>query len=268
MKKLIPTLFAAGVGAVIGVLTLVGVSFLGSKALAQTGNSMNTKPTIVFVHGLWADGSSWSKVINPLVDKGYKVISVQNPTTSLDDDVAATTRALDRADGDVVLVGHSWGGSVITEAGANPRVKALVYIAAFAPDKGETAGSLGESVAPTILPGFIQNANGYLTLSKEGVAKAFAGDLSPKEQDLVYAVQQPAFQKVFGDVGVNAAWKTKPSWYVVASEDKAINPELEQRMAKRANAKTTILKSSHVAMLSKPNEVLGVILDAAKSASK
>jgi pimeloyl-ACP methyl ester carboxylesterase len=252
----------------VGILVLVGVLFQSSNAVTQTGGSVNTELTIVFVHGLWADGSSWNKVINPLVDKGYKVISVQNPTTSLEDDVTATKRAIDRANGNVVLVGHSWGGSVITEAGADPRVKALVYIAAFAPDKGETAASLGESAAPTILPGFIQNANGYLTLSREGVAKAFAGDLSPKEQDVVYAVQQPAFQRVFSDVGVNAAWKTKPSWYVVASEDNAINPELEKRMATRANAKTTTLKSSHVAMLSKPNEVLDVILDAAKSVSK
>src|SRR5215471_6251965 len=268
MKKIAKTILAGIVGVATGILVLVGVLFLGSNAVAQTRDSMNTKPTIVFVHGLWADGSSWSKVINPLVDQGYKVISVQNPTTSLADDVTATKRAIDRADSDVVLVGHSWGGSVITEAGADPRVKALVYIAAFAPDKGETAGSLGESVAPTILPKFIQNANGYLTLSREGVANGFAGDLSPQEQDVVYAVQQPAFQKVFSDVGVNAAWKTKPSWYVVASEDNVINPELEKRMAKRANAKTTILQSSHVAMLSKPNEVLNVILDAAKSVRK
>src|SRR5215467_10946524 len=252
----------------IGILLFVGVLSLGSNGFAQTRAFVKTKPTIVFVHGLWADGSSWSKVINPLVDQGYKVISVQNPTTSLADDVTATKRALDRANGDVVLVGHSWGGSVITEAGADPRVKALVYVAAFAPDKGETAGSLGDSVAPTILPGLIQNANGYLTLSREGVAKGFAADLSPKEQDVVYAVQEPAFQKVFSDVGVNAAWKTKPSWYVVASEDNAINPELEKRMAKRANAKTTVLKSSHVAMLSKPNDVLAVILDAASSVGK
>ncbi len=259
MKKATTTLLA-GVSA--------GVLLLGSNAVSQTGDSMNQKLTIVFVHGLWADGSCWSKVINLLVDKGYKVISVQNPTTSLEDDVAATKMALDRADGDVVLVGHSWGGSVITEAGADPRVKALVYIAAYAPDKGETVGSLTESVAPTILPGFLQNANGYLTLSKEGVVKAFATDLSPKEQDVVYAVQPPAFQKVFSGVGVNAAWRTKPSWYVVASEDNTINPELEKRMAKRANAKTTILKSNHVAMLSKPNEILDVILDAAKSVSK
>lgn len=259
MKKITNTLLP---GVVAGIL------FLSSTAVAQTGDSMNKKPTIVFVHGLWADGSCWSKVITPLVDKGYKVLSVQNPTTSLDDDVAATRRVLDRADGDIVLVGHSWGGSVITEAGADPRVKALVYIAAYAPDKGETVGSLTESVAPTILPGFLQNANGYLTLSKEGAVKAFATDLSPKEQNLVYAVQPPASQKVFGDVGVNAAWRTKPSWYVVASEDNTINPELEKRLAKRANAKTTILKSGHVAMLSKPNDVLDVILDAATSVGK
>jgi pimeloyl-ACP methyl ester carboxylesterase len=252
----------------VGILVFVGILSLASNAFAQTGDSKNTKPTIVFVHGLWADGPSWGKVINPLVDKGYKVISVQNPTTSLADDVEATKRALDRADGNVVLVGHSWGGSVITEAGADPRVKALVYVAAFAPDKGETAGSLAESVAKTILPDFVQNANGYLTLSREGVAKGFAGDLSRKEQDVVYAVQQPASKSVFGDVGVNAAWRTKPSWYVVASKDNAINPELEKRMAKRANAKTTILESSHVAMLSKPKEVLAVILDAANSVSK
>ena len=258
MRKTTKTLFA---------VIAVSVLFLGSSAVSQAGDSMNKKLTIVFVHGLWADGSCWSKVITPLVDKGYTVLSVQNPTTSLDDDVAATKRVLDRADGDIVLVGHSWGGSVITEAGADQRVKALVYIAAYAPDKGETVGSLTESVAPTILAGFLQNANGYLTLSKEGVVKAFATDLSPKEKDLIYAVQPPAFQKVFSGVGVNAAWRTKPSWYVVASEDNTINPELEKRLAKRANAKTTILKSSHVAMLSKPNEVLEVILDAVKNVS-
>lgn len=247
---------------------LVGVLGVSSNAAAQTSSATNTGPTIVFVHGLWADGSSWNKLINPLADKGYKVISVQNPTTSLEDDVAETKRAIDRAGGDVILVGHSWGGFVITEAGVDPRVKALVYIAAFAPDKGETVASLSESASPTALSGFLQSANGYLTLSREGVAKAFAGDLDQKEQDVVYAVQQPAFQKVFGDVSMGAAWKTKPSWYVVASEDKTINPDLEKRMAKRANAKTTILKTGHVAMLSKPNEVLDVILDAARSVGK
>lgn len=247
---------------------LVGVVFLSSIASARPEGSTDTRPTIVFVHGLWADGSSWNKLVNPLVAKGYQVISVQNPTTSLADDVATTRRAIDRAGGDVILVGHSWGGFVISEAGADPRVKGLVYIAAFAPDAGETVASLSESAAPTALSGFLQNANGFLTLSREGVAKAFAGELSREEQDVVYSVQQPAFHSLFADVGVNAAWKTKPSWYVVASEDKTINPDLERRMAKRANAKTTVLKTGHVAMLSKPNEVLDVILDAAKGSGK
>src|SRR5262244_1901449 len=179
-------------------LAFASISISISSTFAQTGGSMSKKATIVFVHGLWADGSSWNKLINPLVDKGYEVISVQNPTTSLEDDVTATKRAIDRAAGDVILVGHSWGGFVITEAGVDPRVKALVYIAAFAPDKGETVASLSESASPTILSGFLQNANGFITLSREGVAKAFAGVLTQREQDLVYSVQPPAFQKLFG----------------------------------------------------------------------
>lgn len=249
-------------------LALVGVLFLCQNAFAQTGDSMNTKPTIVFVHGLWADGSSWNKLIEPLAAKGYKVISVQNPTTTLEDDVAATKMAIDRAGGDVILVGHSWGGFVITEAGADPRVKALVYIAAYAPDKGETVPSLSEKFAATELQKFLQQTNGALTVTREGIGKVFAVDLTVKEQEVVYAVQPPASLRVFGGVGANASWKTKPSWYIVAAEDKTINPELEKMMAKRANAKTTVLKSSHVAMLSKPNEVLDVILDAAKSVGK
>jgi pimeloyl-ACP methyl ester carboxylesterase len=249
-------------------LIFIGILILISNTFAQIGDSMNTKPTIVFVHGLWADGSSFNKLINPLVDKGYKVIAVQNPTTSLEDDVEATKRAIDRAGGDVILVGHSWGGFVITEAGTDPRVKALVYIAAFAPDKGETVPSLSEKFAPTELQKFLQQMSGTLTVSRDGIGKVFAGDLTVKEQDVVYAVQTPASPRVFGDVGANAAWRTKPSWYVVASEDKTINPELEKMMAKRASAKTTVLKTSHVAMLSKPNEVLDVILDAAKSVGK
>lgn len=252
----------------LALFVLIGILFLASNAFAQTGDFGNTKPVIVFVHGLWADGSSWNKLINPLVDQGYKVISVQNPTTSLADDVAATKTAIERAGGDVILVGHSWGGFVITEAGADPRVKALVYIAAFAPDKGETVPALSEKFAATELQKFLQQTNGTLTLTREGVSTAFAGDLTAKEQDAVFAVQQPASPKVFGDTGVNAAWKIKPSWYVVAAEDKTINPELEKMMAKRAGAKTTVLKASHVAMLAKPNDVLNVILDAAQSVKK
>ncbi|HSI64168.1 MAG TPA: alpha/beta hydrolase [Candidatus Saccharimonadia bacterium] len=229
---------------------------------------MNTKPTIVLVHGLWADGSSWNKIITPLVEDGFEVISVQNPTTTLEDDVAAANAAIERAKGDVILVGHSWGGFVITESGAHPKVKGLVYVAAFAPDKGETVPTLSANAAPTKLSDFLKETNGLLTVSKEGVAKVFAGDLSKSEQEVIYVVQQPASPRVFAGVGQHAAWKTKPSWYVVASEDKTINPELEAWMAKRAKAKTTVLEASHVAMLSKPKEVLEVILDAVKSTSK
>lgn len=246
----------------ISVLTLV------TSAFSQNASTMNAKPTIIFVHGLWADGSSWSKVITPLIKDGFEVISVQNPTTSLEDDVAATNAAIERAGGEVILVGHSWGGFVITEAGAHPRVKGLVYIAAFAPDKGETVPTLSANAAPTQLSNFLKDANGVLTVSRKGVAEAFAGDLPESEQDVIYAVQQPASPKVFTGVGKHAAWKTKPSWYVVAAQDKTINPELEKWMAKRAKAKTTILDASHVAMVSKPKEVLEVILDAAKSSGK
>jgi len=250
--------------------SLVSVSLwlLVSNTFGQDVDTANTKPTIVLVHGLWADGSSWSKVITPLVAKGFDVISVQNPTTSLEDDVAATKIAIERAGSDVLLVAHSWGGFVITEAGVHPRVKGLVYVAAFAPDKGETVPTLSTNAPSTRLSDFLQQFNGVLTVSRKGVGEAFAGDLPRKEQDVVYAVQQPASPKVFSGVCNSAAWKTKPSWYVVASEDKTINPELEKWMAKRANAKTTTLKASHVAMLAKPKEVLAVILDAANSARK
>ncbi|WP_206026419.1 alpha/beta hydrolase [Roseimicrobium sp. ORNL1] len=229
---------------------------------------MNAKPTIVLVHGLWADGSSWNKVITPLVEDGFEVISVQNPTTTLEDDVAAANAAIERAKGDVILVGHSWGGFVITESGAHPKVKGLVYVAAFAPDKGETVPTLSANAAPTKLSDFLKETNGLLTVSKEGVFKVFAGDLPKSEQEVIYVVQQPASPKVFAGVGQQAAWKTKPSWYVVASQDKTINPELEAWMAKRAKSKTTVLEASHVAMLSKPKEVLEVILDAVQSTSK
>ena len=234
----------------------------------QSTGSASAKPTIIFVHGLWADGSSWSKVIPSLIEQGYNVISVQNPTTSLEDDVAATKRAIKLAGGDVILVGHSWGGFVITEAGDDPHVKALVYVAAFAPDKGETVPSLSEKAAATQLATFLQNTDGFLTLSKEGVAKAFANDLPADEQNMVFSVQQPASQNVFAGVANVVAWQKKPSWFIVASEDHAIHPDLERLMAERAKAKTTVVKSSHVVMLSRPKEVLAVILDAAQTVSK
>ena len=247
---------------------LLSAAFSVSGASATVENPDPAKPTIVLVHGLWADGSCWSKVIPGLLEKGYKVIAVQNPTTSIEDDVAATQRAIELAGGDVILVGHSWGGFVITEAGDNPHVKALVYVAAFAPDKGETIPSLFEKAPATQLSSYFQTTGSFITLTKDGVSKAFADDLTAKEQDMVFTVQQPASQNTFAATGKNAAWKQKPSWYIVASGDKTIHPDLERLMAKRANAKTTTVSTSHVPMLSQPEKVLSVIYDAVNEVSK
>lgn len=239
-----------------------------SNLNAQDIKSNSMKPTIIFVHGLWADGSSWNKVIPSLLEKGYPVISVQNPTTSLEDDVAATQRAIKLAGGDVILVGHSWGGFVITQAGDDPHVKALVYVAAFAPDQGETVPTVSQKASQTQLASYLVNTDGFLTLSQEGVEKAFANGLPATEQNMIFSVQQPASPKVFAGVATQIAWKTKPSWFIVASEDGSISPDLERLMAKRANAKTTELNSPHVAMLAKPKEVLAVIMEAVQAAGK
>ena len=226
------------------------------------------KPTIIFVHGLWADGSSWNKVILSMLDQGYNVISVQNHTTTLEDDVAATKRAIELAGGDVILVGHSWGGFVITQAGDDPHVKALVYVAAYAPDEGETVLSVSEKAPQTQLTSYLVEKDGFVTLSKDGVTKAFTNGLPAAEQNMIFTVQQPCSPNVFKGVITHVAWKVKPSWYIVSAEDQTIHPDLERLMAARAKAKTTELKSPHVAMLAKPKEVLEVIFDAVKTVSK
>jgi pimeloyl-ACP methyl ester carboxylesterase len=250
-------------------LLLLAATFLSNpNSNAQTTKSTSMKPNIIFVHGLWADGSCWNKIIPSLLEQGFNVFSVQNPTTSLEDDVAATKRAIKLAGGDVILVGHSWGGFVITEAGDDPHVKALVYVAAYAPDQGETVPSVTKKAPDTQLTNFVQNTDGFLTLSKEGVTNAFANGLPADEQNMIFCVQQPASQNVFKGVASHVAWKQKPSWYVVAAEDHTINPDLERLMAERAKAKTTVVKSPHVAMIAQPKEVLAVILDAVKTVSK
>lgn len=238
---------------------------IATKLLAQSKESNSgPKPTIIFVHGLWADGSAWNRVTAQLQAKGYPVIAVQNPTTSLEDDIAATNKAIARAKGNVILVGHSWGGFVISEAGISDKVKALVYIAALVPDKGETLPTLSAKVEATKLGDYLQNTDGNLTLTEDGVKKAFAQDLPLKEQKLIFATQPPASQNVFAAVSQNAAWKLKPTFYLVAKNDKAINPDLERLMAKRANAITIEVDASHVPMLSKPETVLKLVEEAVK----
>lgn len=219
------------------------------------------KASIVFVHGLWADGSCWNDVIPALITEGHDVISVQNPLSTLADDVAATNKALDKLEGPIVLIGHSWGGVVITAAGVHPKVKALVYVAAMAPDKDETLAGLTESY-PTAALQHLDIADGYIWLTKEGMQKYFASDVPEKQTALMYATQGPANAVLFGEKMGTPAWKEKPSWYIVAGKDDAISPELERIMAKRIGATITELDTSHVPMISKPEEVLKVIREA------
>ena len=245
------------------MLKLLLISMVVPLAVAAPGK---LQKTVVLVHGAFADGSSWEKVIPLLQAKGLHVVAVQNPLTSLADDVTATKRAIDAQSGPVILVGHSWGGTVITEAGAHDKVAALVYVAAFAPDAGQSSNDLGKDGPPP--PGLANirpDSAGFLSLSPESVAKNFAQDL-PAAQTAVMAVTQgPILGKNFDEQVSNAAWKSKPSWFIVATNDRMIQPDLERAMAKKINAKTTALPTSHVPMQSRPNDVATVILAAAEA---
>lgn len=230
---------------------------------AQAQNIATAKPTIVFVHGIWADGSSFNEQIAALQAKGYPVVSVQNPITSLAEDVATTQRALDLIKGKVILVGHSWGGFVISQAGNDPKVVGMVYLAAFAPELDETVVTVSANAAPTELSKYFVPSGGYVYISAQGVKKVFANDLPANQQALIYATQTPASHTVFTDKSGAPAWKVKPTWYVVAKGDKTINPDLERFMAKRMKAHTIELESSHVLMSAQPKQVLQVIEEAA-----
>lgn len=237
-----------------------------TTSLCNAQNNSAEKPTIIFVHGIWADGSCWTAQIAALQAEGYHVLSVQNPLTSLTDDVAATRTVIDKVKGKVILVGHSWGGFVITQAGNDPKVIGLVYVAAFAPDKGETLPSLSKNAPQTELGKYFTPSGDYFFLSREGIQTVFAADISHKDQGLLYATQIPANKALFGGESGEPAWKQKPSWYIVSKSDKAIHPDLERFMAKRMNAKTTEIEASHVVMLSHPKEVLQIIKEAANAA--
>jgi pimeloyl-ACP methyl ester carboxylesterase len=221
---------------------------------------------VVLVHGAWADGSSWSKIIPLLKAKGLHAVAVQNPLSSIADDVASTNRIINAQDGPVLLVGHSYGGAVITEAGNNPKVAGLVYVAAFAPDEGETLGGMAQKFPPT--PGFgeIQPIeDGFLLLTSKGVMENFAQDLSPEEKDVVLATQGATQGAILGTPIKKAAWHTKPSWFVISSNDRTISPEQEASTAKRMGAKTLTLPTSHVPMLSQPQKVADFVIEAAAS---
>jgi pimeloyl-ACP methyl ester carboxylesterase len=233
-------------------------------ALASAADPKPQK-TVVLVHGAFADGSSWDKVIPLLQTKGLKVVAVQNPLTSLADDAASAKRVIDAQSGPVILVGHSWGGTVITEVGGHDKVAALVYVAAFAPDAGESTADLGKDGPPPPGAASIRpDPAGYLYLTAEGVAKNFAQDLPAAQTRVMAVTQGPIFGKTFDEKVTNAAWRNKPSWFIVAEKDRMIQPALERAMAKKINASTTALPTSHVPMQSRPKDVAAVILAAAE----
>jgi pimeloyl-ACP methyl ester carboxylesterase len=222
------------------------------------------KPSIVFAHGLWADGSCFQKLIPALQAEGHEVICSQHGLDSLKGDVDCVTRCFGRVSGPVVLVGHSYGGTLITHAGTDERVAALVYLCALAPDETETSQSLQEKFPATDVFSHIEVADGRIWLRPDGLDD-FCGDLSEADQKLVWATQSAPVPDLFTQKAEGVAWRTKPSWYVVGKRDRTVNPELERFVAGRMNARTVEADTSHVPMLANPGLVLDVIREAAKT---
>jgi pimeloyl-ACP methyl ester carboxylesterase len=225
--------------------------------------SKQTKPSIVFVHGLWADGSCFGKLIPTLQSEGHEVIAAQYGLDTLAGDVAAVKNALGRVSAPAILVGHSYGGTLITAAGTDRRVAGLVYISALAPDADETSQSLQAKFPATDVFAHIEVADGRIWLKQDGVV-CFAGDLPEQEQKLVWATQAVPAADLFNQKVEGTAWRSKPSWYIVAKNDRTVHPDLERFVAKRMGATTVELATSHVPMLSQPHAVLDVIRKAAK----
>ncbi|MFL5747489.1 MAG: alpha/beta hydrolase [Niastella sp.] len=224
-----------------------------------------TIKNVVLVHGAFADGSGYRALFEELTQKGYNVTVVQNPLSSLEADVKATNLVLDKQDGPTILAGHSWGGAVITEAGNHPKIAALVYIAAFQPDNGESSLYWAQSAPPAPENGITPDENGILYFVKEKYHAGFCADLSKAEADFMYASQGAFYGSAFATNISNAAWRNKPAFGIVATEDKAINPDIQRNMYKRSNTRVTEIKGSHVVFISQPAKVAAVIVEAAES---
>jgi len=245
--------------------TIVLALLSGVPLRAQT----SAKPTIVLVHGAFADALGWQRLIPILQHDGYEVLAVENPLASLAGDVETTKRFLDGLKGPVVLVGHSYGGAVITGAAAgSPNVKALVYLAAFAPDDGEPIGAFGEKYPVDLNSALKTDSAGFLYVDRARFRALFCADLPAADASVAAATQKPVHNSVFGASVPTAAWKTIPSWYLVSQDDHAINPELERFYAKRMKAKTSEVKASHVAFISHPDVVAKLIEQAAAGPAK
>jgi pimeloyl-ACP methyl ester carboxylesterase len=239
-------------------------SLISTRGMAESPVPTKAR-NVVLVHGLFADGSCWSEVILRLQAAGLNVTSVQNPLTTLPEAVAAAERVLARQDGPTVLVGHSFSGMIVTEAGVHPNVSALVYVAARAPDAGEDYTALAKTYpTPPAAAGIVFDGDeGRLT--EEAFLRDFAGDLPKAKAKALYAVQQPFHKALLTGKTTNAAWRSKPSYYAVSMEDRTINPELERFMAKRMGAKTIEVNASHVSLISHPEEITQLILEAAQA---
>jgi pimeloyl-ACP methyl ester carboxylesterase len=239
----------------------------GAAASVLAGPAMAQSPAgarnVVLVHGLFADGSCWSEVIGRLQAAGLNATAVQNPLTTLDEAVASAERVLDRQDGPTVLVGHSFSGMIVTEAGMHPNVSALVYVAARAPDAGEDYTALAKTFpTPPASAGIVFDGDEG-RLSEAAFLRDFGGDLPEAKARVLYAVQEPFHKALLAGKTTHAAWRSKPSFYAVSTEDRTINPDLERFMAKRMGAKTIEVKASHLALISQPDAITALILEAA-----
>src|SRR5271155_3625433 len=245
-------------------------ALIATSLLLGTSQKVAAAPTgihnVLLVHGAFADGSGWEAVAKLLEKDGYTVSVLQEPETSYADDQKFAKAALDAMDGPVILVGHSYGGSVITEAGNHPKVAALVYIAAFALDEGESCASI-EQALPQASKAFTPDSNGLWWIEQAHFVADFAADIPRDEAEFMAIAQVPISTDSFTHKVTNPAWKNKPTWYMVATEDRSINPDQERMMAKRAKAKTVEVKASHVAYMSHPKEAAKLIEEAAASAS-
>ena len=241
------------------------VAGVASPLFARTATAQSAPKAVnvVLVHGLFADGSCWSEVIARLQPKGINATAVQNPLTSLEDAVQATQNVLALQNGPTVLVGHSFSGMIVTEAGVHPNVSALVYVAARAPDAGEDYTALAKTYpTPPASAGIVFDGD-IGRLSEKAFLRDFAGDLPEAKAKVLYAVQEPFHKALLAGKTTQAAWRSKPSYYAVSTEDRTINPDLERFMAKRMGAKTIEVKGSHLALISRPDEITRLILEAA-----
>jgi pimeloyl-ACP methyl ester carboxylesterase len=266
------TMTVAKVGKIAFALLLVAASGASAQAggsAKPASNSSAAKPTIVLVHGAFADASSFQFLIPLLQNDGYNVVAVQNPLSSLQDDIATTKRLIDAQKGPVVVVGHSYGGVVISGAASgNPNVKALVYLAAFAPEANEPIGPLTDKYPTALGKALRPDAAGFLYIACDQVHDVFAADLPESAARVVCATQKPVHNSVFGATIDSPAWKTIPSWYLVSRQDHALNPDLERFYAKRMGATTSEINASHVAFISHPKVVARLIEQAATASAK